>query len=78
MRARWRSSTEPSATETSGSRLAAIREARGVMELLLKIPGPVPMEPVSTLLYGFDPDPIWPDPPKYLAEWGTADGSASR
>ena len=49
-----------------------------VMELLLKITGLVPMEPVSTLLYGFDPDPIWPDPPKYLAEWGTADGSASR
>jgi len=49
-----------------------------VTELLLKITGPGPMEPVSTLLYGFDPNLIWPDPPKYVAEWGTADGSASR
>ncbi|TMB24173.1 MAG: hypothetical protein E6J59_00730 [Deltaproteobacteria bacterium] len=57
---------------------AAIREAREVMELLLKITGSVPMEPVSMLLYGFDPDLIWPDTPNYVAEWGMADGSASR
>jgi hypothetical protein len=54
--------------------LAAIRETRGVMELLVKITGPVPVEAVPTVVYGFDPDLVFPNPPKYVAEWGTADG----
>jgi hypothetical protein len=51
--------------------LGAIREARGVIELLVKIAGPAPAM-VPTIIWDFDPATAWPHAePRYLAEWGT-------
>jgi hypothetical protein len=45
--------------------LLALREERGTLELLATMTGELegPHEPVQTLLYAFDPDVVFPDPP---------------